>query len=70
MKYLKISLLLSGSFLFMSGCALTPPPPPSCSESNAGLKPINPEKITQLQLKTVQDSIRVKTLNDLERISQ
>jgi len=63
-------ILLMGVVITLSGCSLTPPKPPSCSESNAGLKPINPRMISEEQLKLVLKSIQVTETTSLERVSQ
>lgn len=52
------------------GCALTPPPPPMPDE-NSVMTPINPQKITEAQIKTVLDEHRYIPVEDhLEGLTQ
>lgn len=50
MKKLLAVLVVS---LVVSGCTLSPPPPPEAKDDGRGMVPINPDKVTMEQINAV-----------------
>jgi hypothetical protein len=69
MKLVYLTVLLSLNTMLI-GCALTPPPPP-LPDDNAVIRAINPEHLTENQIKIVRDEYRLTpVVNHLEGLEQ
>lgn len=56
MRILHKSLALSLIFLaLVSGCTLSPPPPPACLDDGRGLYPINGDMVTPEEVRLVNE---------------
>ncbi len=51
---MKKTLLMMVLALSATGCTLSPPPPAQCVDDGRGMVPLNPEMLTQEQIKTVK----------------
>ncbi|ENN4576794.1 hypothetical protein ABSP62_004508 [Salmonella enterica subsp. enterica serovar Typhimurium] len=61
---MKKTLLMIVLALSATGCTLSPPPPPQCVDDGRGMVPLNPEMLTQEQIKAVKAKYQETTWKD------